>query len=155
MRVCIVCGGPATGLQCDGCRTGAKKPDVVARGTVADTRSEAEIRREIIAWCYARGAVHVTDAEQGYRPDRCKHCGGELGRGNATTRLDRGFPDLVVFWPAPRGVWWVEVKSAKGKQTDHQRQFEAWVRASGGVYLVVRDVADCESAWMPSPLADG
>jgi hypothetical protein len=103
-------------------------------------KSEAEIRMELREWCELMGAVVVIDAEQGYRPDRCKHCGESTGKG--TTRIVRGFPDLIVLWPAPRPAWWVEVKSAVGKQSEHQRQFQAWCEAAGEVYILARSVED-------------
>ena len=155
---CKSCRGPVDfGLYCSSCNgsqaasTGDSARNEVRRTAPVELPAasvpESVVRRELVAWAYARGAVHVTDAEQGYRPDRCPHCREQLGKGNATTRIDRGFPDLVIFWPAPRGTWWVECKSAKGKQTEHQRQFEAWVRASGGVYLLLRSVAEAETEY--------
>ncbi|WP_373054319.1 VRR-NUC domain-containing protein [Thioalkalivibrio sp.] len=91
-------------------------------------------------WCEARGAVLVIDAEQGYRFDRCKHCGEPTGKG--TTRIIRGFPDLVVFWPSPRPVWWIECKRHDGRQTEHQKAFQRRCEEAGQVYLLARSVDD-------------
>jgi hypothetical protein len=102
-------------------------------------KSEAEIRMELRQWCELMGAVVVIDAEQGYRPDRCKHCGESTGQG--TTRIVRGFPDLIVLWP-DRPTWWIEAKSATGRQSDHQRQFQAWCEAAGEIYILARSVED-------------
>lgn len=87
-------------------------------------KPEAQIRLEVKAWYRLQGAV-VIDTEQ-QRPD---------------PRVDAGLADLVVAWPG-RGIRFVEVKSATGKQRDSQRAFEAAVKAAGGIYWLVRSVED-------------
>lgn len=110
-------------------------------------KPEKEVRREIIAWAYTRGAVRVLDFEQGYRLSRCRNCGQELGRRHATTRVEEGLADLFIMWPPGRPDWWVECKSERGVQSDVQRRFQSYVVASGGVYLLARSVDECEAAY--------
>lgn len=107
---------------------------------------ERDVRREIVAWAYARGAIKVLDFEQGYRLSRCKNCGQELGRRHATTRVEKGLADLYVMWPPPARPWWIECKSETGKQTHEQQEFQRAVAAGGGVYVLARSVQDCEAA---------
>lgn len=145
--LCISCRNPYSGpgLQCPDCREGKsgpaprKKQDSPAKPDLPP-KTEAEIRMELRRWCEIRGAVVVVDTEQGWRGGTCKHCGADQGQG--TTRIVRGFPDLIVLWPAPRPTWWVEAKSAEGKQSDHQRQFQAWCEAAGEIYILARSVED-------------
>lgn len=40
---------------------------------------------------------------------------------------------------------WLEVKTPKGKQTQHQKNFQNEVTQAGGIYKVVRSVDDVES----------
>lgn len=113
---------------------GLKSPRKKSRGV---QKTEAQIRREIRTWYELQGAW-VGDYEQGYRPDACPGCGAHLSH---STRVPVGTPDLLVLWPG-RGQRWIECKSATGKQTDAQREFEARVRAAGGIYWVVRSVEE-------------
>lgn len=107
---------------------------------------EKDVRRDIIQWAKAAGAVRVVDAEQGWRPDNCQACGASLGKG-ARTRIDKGFPDLIVFWPAPAACWWVEVKRLGADTTPDQDAFHASLRRAGQVVFVARGVEDCVE-WM-------
>lgn len=147
---CMACRNPYSGpgLQCPDCREGKSAPtprqtqDGPAKPELppkALLKTEEEIRMELREWCELMGAVVVIDTEQGYRPDRCKHCGESTGKG--TTRIVRGFPDLIVFW-RDRPTWWIEAKSATGKQSEHQRQFQAWCEAAGEIYILARSVED-------------
>lgn len=52
----------------------------------------------------------------------------------------RGIADLYALKDG-RSLW-IEVKTAKGQQTEYQRQFEADIKAHGGEYLVARSVED-------------
>lgn len=42
-------------------------------------------------------------------------------------------------------VIFVECKSPKGKQSPYQQEFERQIKESGGIYLLVKDVADLMS----------
>lgn len=93
-----------------------------------DQREEAEIRLEIRRWCLHRGAIFVVDNEQ-----------------QRKTRVTEGLSDLIVFWGDERGITFIEVKSAKGKQTMAQLKFQTAVEASGGVYVLARGIGDMEA----------
>lgn len=43
-------------------------------------------------------------------------------------------------------VWWLEVKTPTGKQSDAQREFEIEVGTQGHKYFVVRSIEDVETA---------
>lgn len=51
----------------------------------------------------------------------------------------RGVPDLVVFAPKGRTLW-LEVKTPKGTQSDHQKAFERRILDLGHEYHLVRSV---------------
>lgn len=58
-----------------------------------------------------------------------------------------GAPDLqgILTLPNGTGAWLgVEVKSAKGKQSDRQQAFDKMVRQFGGCYILARDVDTVE-----------
>ena len=52
----------------------------------------------------------------------------------------RGIADFYVIKDG-RGIW-MEIKTANGKQSDHQIQFQADIEEHGGEYMVVRDVQE-------------
>lgn len=56
----------------------------------------------------------------------------------------RGFPDLTALRDGV--TFYVECKTATGKLSEHQRQFQETCEAHGGRYLVVRCVEDLEAA---------
>lgn len=52
-----------------------------------------------------------------------------------------GVPDIIVIH---KGLFMgIEVKTAIGKQSDHQKEFEKDCRENGGAYSVVRSIDDC------------
>lgn len=51
-----------------------------------------------------------------------------------------GVPDVAVVLPRG-GMLWVELKSAKGTQSDDQKKVEARLTALGHTYLLARDWA--------------
>mgnify|MGYP001063544973 CR=1 FL=1 len=55
----------------------------------------------------------------------------------------KGIADLYCI-KGGRSVW-VEVKTAKGKQSEHQKNFEAAIKSSGGEYVLARGVKDVEN----------
>ena len=103
MSLCVVCGERETegGLQCQPCRSGEAREPAAA----APAKSEATIRMEIRRWCELRGAL-VYDLEQ-----------------NRPTRQTPGVSDLIVLWPDGGGCWFVEVKAARGRQSEAQQEF--------------------------------
>ena len=69
-------------------------------------------------------------------------------RGFATVRIppsvysDRGMPDLWFGRGPVQG--WIEVKSAKGKQSPAQRAFQIKMLSAGCIYILARSVEDVE-----------
>ena len=55
------------------------------------------------------------------------------------------FPNIVIIGPFGR-FYGVEVKSGRDTQSDAQMQCEAEIRASGGVYVICRQLADVKDA---------
>lgn len=52
----------------------------------------------------------------------------------------KGIADLYAIKNG-RSVW-IEVKTPRGRQSEHQRQFEVDIKARGGEYMVARCVED-------------
>lgn len=113
-RVCRACGKPVQQ------KNAPARPAPAA--AIPDTRSEEEIRLAIRGVLELGGYVAV-DLEQGYRAD-----------GSSRTRL--GLADLYVMGRGRSA--WIEVKSVTGKQSDHQRGFEADCRRAGIAYFLWR-----------------
>lgn len=55
-----------------------------------------------------------------------------------------GIADLIVLAPGGRGVWFVELKTPKGKLTERQRDFGRRVMDAGGRWLLWRSVEDAK-----------
>lgn len=50
-----------------------------------------------------------------------------------------GFPDFIFLHPNKSyGYLALELKSAKGRQTDHQKEYQRAVEQNGGKYVIVR-----------------
>ncbi len=52
----------------------------------------------------------------------------------------RGIPDLIAVKNGR--VLFIELKSARGRQSDHQKKFQADLEAAGGEYILCRGVED-------------
>lgn len=52
----------------------------------------------------------------------------------------KGIPDIYAI-KGGRSLW-IEGKTAQGRQSEHQLQFEDEIKAHGGEYLVARSVDD-------------
>jgi hypothetical protein len=63
------------------------------------------------------------------------------------SKQTEGLPDLWIMAPTVRAAWWHEVKSAKGKQTPTQRDFQARCLLSGISY-VLGGLEDAEAKLM-------
>lgn len=109
---------------CD-CTAGSRDPKRVTPAELLK-KPESEIRLEVKRWFELHGAL-VWDTEQEMR-----------------ARITPGLSDLIVCWPG-RGVAFVEVKSAVGRQSEAQVGFQEAVESAGGVYVVVRSIEDCEA----------
>jgi hypothetical protein len=58
-----------------------------------------------------------------------------------------GTPDIYV--PLRFGIFLsIEVKSAKGRQSEEQQQFERMLKATGGYYFICRSVEDAINAYV-------
>lgn len=55
----------------------------------------------------------------------------------------KGIADLYAI-KGGRSVW-IEVKTAKGKQSEHQREFEREITSHGGEYVVARGLEDVQN----------
>ena len=128
---CPQCSEPLHGLgtRCwaggEGCGWSAGKSEPRPKAKAkprTDTRNESEIRLAIRAVLELHGFV-VIDFEQGYRRD-------------GSTRVRRGVADLYAM--AGGHSAWIEVKTAKGVQSEHQQAFERDCHAAGIPYLLWR-----------------
>ena len=112
-------------------------PKPPKKGSVTDTRSEAEIRMAIRRVLELKGFDYV-DTEQGWRRD-------------GSTRVDKGFPDLLIFG---HGLFaFAEIKSATGRQSPDQRAFQDRANVAGIPYLLWRHESDA-IAWADGVLAE-
>ena len=125
------CGKPLTGLGlfCHECErytdeeVTERKAEALRVGA-PDTRSEEEIRRDVVKALRSL-QFEVWDTEQGYRRD-------------GSTRVTKGLPDLFVMGHGATAA--VELKSLKGKQTPEQVDFEMAWTDNGGTYFVWRSL---------------
>lgn len=54
-----------------------------------------------------------------------------------------GFPDFILLVPTAKyGYLAIELKSPKGRQTAHQKEYQRAVEMSGGRYVIVRELGD-------------
>lgn len=95
---------------------------------------EREVKAGIKLALEADGWI-VLDFEQDYRPTKCKHCGGELGKGSGT-RVPLGTPDLYV---AGFGfTFWIEVKREGGALSRHQADLHGKLTEAGDSVYILR-----------------
>ena len=52
----------------------------------------------------------------------------------------RGIPDLIAVKSGR--VLFIELKTARGRQSDHQKKFQADLEAAGGEYILCRGIDD-------------
>jgi hypothetical protein len=64
--------------------------------------------------------------------------GWEVYRHHQTMGSHRGFPDLTALKDGT--TWYLEIKTAKGKLSEHQQRFQSTCEAHGGTYLVLRSL---------------
>lgn len=63
------------------------------------------------------------------------------GRWMKSEGLYPGAPDICVLLPKGRCIW-METKTARGRQSAHQKSFEERCRQLGHMYVLVRSVED-------------
>lgn len=107
--------------------------------------TENQIQGQIIAYLKA---VLTDQHDVTAIPNGCIRTEG--GRaGNAVPGLLKGVPDLLIFGQGCG--YFMEVKSATGKLSPHQREFSMWCSAGGNMpWALVRSVEDvrtCLSVW--------
>lgn len=93
--------------------------------------SEALVQKSILEWLNYHKDVYAF---------RINVQGVPLHNGSGRFRPSphRGIADIIA---SVRGTFLaVEVKSKKGKQSDHQKTFEEYVIESGGHYIIARDL---------------
>lgn len=70
-----------------------------------------------------------------------------------STGVSRGISDLILL-PEGDSPWFIELKSPKGRLTEHQKTFAADVKAAGGKFMVWRTIDDCQR-WIDGDEDDG
>ena len=100
--------------------------------------SANELTRQVLAWARFRGYFATRINNMGVY-DQKRGC-------YRKSHTRPGFPDIVIIGPFGR-FYGVEVKSGRDTQSDAQMQCEAEIRASGGVYIICRQLADVKEAF--------
>ena len=137
MTRCPFCNEPLMGLMtfcwnCERCPEEAEPKPKKKAGALKDTRSEDERKRDALDPVTMLG-WKVLDFEQGFRPFKCRHCGGSIAGG---TRVPTGVADWYVMG---FGIGaWVEWKDEKNTQSDDQKKFQDWCKVAGVPYALVR-----------------
>lgn len=102
--------------------------------------SEKSIETSIISWLKLNGYFAFKIENGGVHNAKS---GGHFF--NHRTRL-AGIADICLLVNATSV--WLEVKSAIGKQSNHQKAFEQMVKESGNHYFLVRSIEDVEQCIM-------
>lgn len=122
-----------------------RKPRRVKPPVTQRMKPERKIQLEIVHWLQAHGVpLAVTDAGALHHlgTGTCPQCGSKVEVGeHYKCGIPHGWADLTCCFPGGRYVG-IEVKSAKGVQSDEQRQHQGIIEAAGGVYLLVRSVEE-------------
>lgn len=99
-------------------------------------KSEAKIQWEIFERYGADPRLRIWRSNSG----KAKGASGQL-----VTYNFPGCPDVSGFLRGGR-AFFIEVKSATGKQSQAQKDFQAICERFGAVYVLARDVSDVERA---------
>ena len=89
---------------------------------------ESEIQSQILKWLLYNGHF-------------AWRCNNIAAPGRRFTGL-RGVGDLLCVLPPHGQILSIEIKTLKGKQSVHQKQFEKNLEARGGIYLLARSLDD-------------
>lgn len=100
-------------------------------------RSEAAIQSEIFHRFGAHPRLRIWRSNSG----AAKNAAGRLVRYNF-----KGCPDISGFIGPQGRAFFIEVKSATGRQTAEQKMFQGICERFGAVYVLARSVADVERA---------
>ena len=105
--------------------------DVFRTPRVKRRKPEKDVQRAIVAGLVARGwVVAETDAGAAF------HAGGFSG-----SRIPAGWSDLTCCAPGGRFVG-IEVKAARGRQSDVQKAMQERIERLGGLYILARRIED-------------
>jgi hypothetical protein len=95
---------------------------------------ESTIQAGILRWLATTGLIHW------------RQMAGTIKRGRIRITLGpNGIPDILLLLPPSGRLVGLEVKSAKGRQRKDQKEFQALMEASGGLYFIVRSLTDARS----------
>lgn len=100
---------------------------------------ERDAQRAVVAYlqqagCIVAASVNESPADAS-DPDKRARFYAARAKGGVL----KGWPDLTVIAPGGR-VFWIEMKSAKGKPTVAQTELHAEMRRRGCIVLVARDI---------------
>lgn len=99
---------------------------------VAELVKEVEVQWQVKRAAEALGFA-CYDTSQGYRPG---------GRRHGTTRVTKGFPDLVLIHRSRPLILFVEVKGERTRVTSEQVVFQERVKRAGGHAAICRSVEE-------------
>ena len=121
------------------------KPPITQR-----MKPERKIQLEIVHWLQAHGVpLAVTDAGALHHlgMGTCPNCGRKVEVGeHYKCGIPHGWSDLTCVFPGGRYVG-IEVKSARGTQSEEQRQHQRQIEEVGGTYLLCRSVEEVRN-WL-------
>jgi hypothetical protein len=99
------------------------------------SRPEKYIQREILEWLKETGLLFW------------RQNSGTVFTGHRRVLLgDEGLPDIVCIVPPSGRLVGLEVKSANGKVRRCQKEFATRIREAGGLYFIVRTLAQAMEA---------
>jgi hypothetical protein len=108
-----------------------KKP----RNRAPKALRESTIQRECVQFLVEMGCtVAITDAGAAYG-------------------IPAGWPDITGLKHGGRFIG-VECKTAKGRQSEDQKQYQSLIESRGGIYFLVRSLEDLKDQWARQNILD-
>lgn len=98
--------------------------------------TEASVQKKIKQLAGILGFRLLCDSSQGYRPGGPRH---------GTTRITKGFPDLLFGHPERQVLVFVEVKGPNGELSADQRAWHARAAACGARVWTCRSAAEFQA----------
>lgn len=95
---------------------------------------ESDIYSSILKYLEARGVIAYRVNSGAVRTQN-----GGFFRG-----APAGHPDIVAILPPAGRLWYIEVKTATGKLSDHQRAFIERAEQAGALVTIARSIDDVE-----------
>ena len=99
--------------------------------------TEAQLENQILQWLTYSGFFAFKLHDQAYFRDGAYRKGSPF--------QIRGQSDVVAIRNGE--VFFIEIKTKTGKQSEHQKEFESKIKASGGNYMLVRSIDEVRSAF--------